>query len=98
MGPVGIKGETGIQGLTGLQGIQGLKGLKGDDGLPGPKGSKGSTPTSEIEQLRKELSEFKKYVISYSRCQSCSCLLKLDPSLNSGVYSILDSQNQVSLL
>ena len=95
MGPVGIKGETGIQGLTGLQGIQGLKGLKGDkgdDGLPGPKGSKGATPTSEIEQLRNELSELKSRVAS--RCL-CSCILKQNSNLLSGVYSILDSRNQV---
>ena len=93
MGPVGIKGEKGIQGLTGLQGIQGLKGLKGDkgdDGLPGPKGSKGATPTSEIEQLRNELSELKNRVF---HCP-CSCLLKKNSSLVSGVYSVRDLQNQ----
>ena len=96
MGPVGIKGEKGIQGLTGLQGIQGLKGLKGDkgdDGLPGPKGSKGATPTSEIEELRNELSELKSRVM-YKECH-CSCLLKQNTSLVSGVYSIFSSQNQL---
>ena len=107
MGPVGMKGEKGSQGLTGKQGpvgpigrtgMPGPRGTVGNPGInglrgsPGPKGAKGATPTSEIEQLRKELSELKEHVI-YSRCQ-CSCLLKLNPSLASGVYSIIGPQNK----
>ena len=59
-------------------------------GLPGPKGSPDATLTREIEQLRKELSELKNCVFP---CL-CSCLLKQNSSLVSGVYSVC-LENQV---
>ena len=81
----------GIQGPTGQKGQRGSKGDRGLRGLPGPEGSPGATLAREIEQLRKELSELKNRVFL---CP-CSCLLKQNSSLVSGVYSVRDLQNQL---
>ena len=86
----------GIQGPVGQKGHKGSNGHKGDRGLrglPGLKGSPDATLTREIEQLRKELSELKTRVFP---CL-CSCLLKQNSSLVSGVYSVWSLQNQVPI-